>query len=67
MVAVSVTWRIANTRPQFFDFWMALLPLDNPILSFHVTSRRPCWRTEQQREKSIRNLILLLCKTLAAF
>ena len=37
------------------------------ILGFHVTWRRPCWCTDQQRKKSLGKLILLLCKTSATF
>ena len=37
----------------------------SPILRFHVTSRRPCWCTEQYRKKSFGNLILLLSENLS--
>ena len=37
------------------------------MLGFHVTSRRPYWCTEQRRINSFGTLILLLCKTWAAF
>ena len=38
-----------------------------PILGLHLTSRRPCWCTEQWWKKSFGNLVLLLCKTWATF
>ena len=37
------------------------------ILGFHMTSRRPCWCTEQYWKKSFGNFILLLCKRWATF
>ena len=33
------------------------------IEGFHLTSRQPCWCTEQCSKMSFGNLALLLCKT----
>ena len=63
MAGRGMRWSFKSEMFWKFFWWHS----KTNILGFHMTSRRPCWCTEQERKKYFGNLILLLCKTWATF